>query len=186
MRRGRKGNESRKIANEKVNMRSRLGVVLLVLLASFPADTSHTLQVRYGQPISDPHGRPGSETYLVRPGIVASVRYGKSGHVRNILVRPAKPFYPLRSRKNAISSKQMDEILNELVPAEERGKEGTPNLLDVTCFPANTDSVCSGVEFDWEKVFIHHNGGNGNEQCATIRWKRDECHSKPYPDEDVP
>ena len=167
-------------------MWSRLGIVLLVALASFPADTSHTLRERYGQPISDAHSQPGSESYQVRPGIAASVRYGRSGHVCNILVRPTRLYYPIQSRKNAIGSKQMDEILDELVPVKERGKPGIPNLLDVGCFPANTDSVCSGVEYDWEKVFIHHNGDSGSEQYATIRWKRSECNSKPYPDEDLP
>jgi hypothetical protein len=161
-------------------------VVFLLVLASFPADTSRTLQERYGKPISDSHSQPGSETYLVRPEIVASVRYGKSARVCDILVRPARFVLPINSRNNAIDSKRMAEILDELLPVKERGKEGIPSILDVACFGANTDLVCSGVEYDWEKVAIHRNGGNGHEQYATIRWKRDECHFKAYPNADVP
>jgi hypothetical protein len=60
--------------------------------------------------ISDAHSQLGSETYGVRPGIVASVRYGKSGHVCEVLVRPAKPFYPIQSRLSAISSGSLEPL----------------------------------------------------------------------------
>jgi hypothetical protein len=159
-------------------MWSFIGVLMLVL-ASFPADTSHTLQERYGQPLpdADKYDQPGTETFRVRPGIVASVQYGKSGHVCHILVRPARPFSPIQSRKNTIGTRpQANGILVDLVPVEERGKYLNPTLLDLACMGHDTDAVCSGVEEEWEKVVIHHNGGDDSEQYAEIHWKRDECN----------
>jgi hypothetical protein len=157
--------------------------VLLVVVASFPADTSHTLQERYGQPLPDPdkYDQPGTETFRVRPGIVASARYGESGHVCDILVRPAQPFSPIQSRKNKIGSRpQVNGILIELVPVEERGRYVLGSFLILGCSGFGTDDVvCSGVEEEWDKVVIHHNGGDDSEQYAEIHWKRDECNQAP-------
>jgi hypothetical protein len=162
-------------------MWSFIGVLMLVL-ASFPADTSHTLQERYGPPLPDPdpHDQPGTETYRVRPGIVASVQYGESGHVCHILVRPARPFRPINSRKNTIGTRpQANGILIDLVPVEERGRYVRPTLLDLACAGNDTDVVCGGVEEEWETVVIHHNGGDDSEQYAEVHWKRAECNQAP-------
>src|ERR1700722_12113416 len=105
-------------------MWSFIGMLLLVL-ASSPADTSQTSQERYGQPVPDPnaHEQPGTENFQIRPGIFASAQYGKSGRVCHILVRPAQPFSSMNSRKNTIGSRsQVDGILGELMPVKERGR----------------------------------------------------------------
>lgn len=156
-------------------MRSCVGIVFLVAgLATFPADTSHTLQERYGQPIS--------ETYRVRPGIAVSARYGASGHVCAIVVEPEQPQYPLNDRKNTIGDyEQVAGILKELVPERERGKYVIGTFLDMVCLPLDADTDCGGVEEDWEKLVIHRSGSSDRQHYATIRWKRDECHGI-YPD----
>jgi hypothetical protein len=147
----------------------RLGAGLLVAgLASFPADTSHTLQERYGQPIS--------ETYLVRPGIAVSVRYGASGHVCVMVVEPERAERPLNRRENNIGDYgQTVEMLKELVPEKEWGKYNMPTLLHLACAPFDTDMDCGGVEEDWEKLVIKRNGGKDRQHYASIQWKRDEC-----------
>jgi hypothetical protein len=63
-------------------MRLLLTAVLFpfALGVSLPPDTSTDFSERYGSPIF--------ETYLVRPAIVASVSYGKSGYACEIVVRP--------------------------------------------------------------------------------------------------
>jgi hypothetical protein len=149
-------------------MCTRLGVVLLLLvgLASFPADTSQTLHERYGQPIL--------ETYLVRPRIAAAVRYGASAHVCAITVYPEHPRHPLSSPENSIGDdKQVAEVLSELVPEKERGKYLMGTFLDLACPGKDVD--CGGVEEDWEKLTIHRMGNSYAEHYAAIHWKRDEC-----------
>jgi len=162
-------------------MRARLGIVLVAALAAFPADTSETLRARYSRPIPDDHALAGTETFVVRPLIVASVLYGKSGHVCDILIRPERPVYPLQSRKNVIGSDQIAGITDELVPAEVRGKPLSTVVLDVLCAGPDPDRVCSGIAYDYANLNIRHNSGGGREQYAVIRWKRDECHFEPYP-----
>jgi len=163
-------------------MWSRLSLVFLVVaLGAFPADTSETLRARYGRPIPDDQALAGTETFVVRPLIVASVLYGKSGHVCDILIRPERPVYPLQSRKNVIGSDQIAGIIDELVPVEVRGKPLGTMVLDALCGGSDPDRVCSGIADDWANLNIRHNSGGGREQYAIIRWKRDECHFEPYP-----
>jgi hypothetical protein len=147
----------------------RLGVLMFLsaLQVPFPADTAQTLHERYGQPVS--------ETYLVRPNVIATARYGSSGHVCEIVVNPRKPSSIIKSGNNSIDSKELTEVLDEIVPMNERGKYMIGTFDNITCLP---DNDCQGVHGSWEKVVIYRNGGTRNEHYATIQWKREECRSK--------
>src|SRR5712691_170859 len=88
-----------------------LGFILfaaLVFQGSFPADTAPTLRGRYGPPIS--------ETFLVKPGVVAAASYGPSGHICKIVVSPERLW------NSTFEPKQLTEIIDELAPVNERGK----------------------------------------------------------------
>jgi hypothetical protein len=137
-----------------------LGVLL-------PADTSSDFSKRYGSPIC--------ETYLVRPAIVASVSYGKSGQACEIVVSPNQSGEPIKSRNTTINSQQLTEVLDEIVPVEERGKMRMGIFAHLTCWPSLD---CEGTQTIWDTVEIYRNGGDNNEHYATIQWNRDECHQK--------
>ncbi|MGA3194487.1 MAG: hypothetical protein ABSD39_05745 [Terriglobales bacterium] len=156
-------------------MWTRVAIALLFAgLASFPADTARTLQERYGLPIS--------EIYVVRLGIEAWARYGASGHVCAMVVKPERAEHPLNRRENNVGDYERTvEILKELVPEKERGKYKGATLLHLACAPAEMPVDCGGVEEEWEKLVIKRNGNNDHQHYATIRWKRDECHDI-YPD----
>lgn len=161
-------------------MLARLSCVLFVAaLASFPADTAESMRERYGKPIADDHAPAGTETFLIRPMIAASVLYGKSGHVCDTLIRQERPVYPLQSQKNMMDPVQVEGIVDQLVPKDVRGKPLGTYVLNVRC--SREGLVCSGVAYDYANVNIRHNAGGENEQYAVIRWKRDECHFEPYP-----
>jgi len=147
----------------------RLGIVALIFVfqSSFPADTARTLRERYGQPIF--------ETYLVRPDVIAEVRYGSSGHVCEVVLSPRKPSSLIKSGKTTVDSKELTEVLDEIVPMSKRGKALGGEFEDITCLPNND---CEGVSSNWEKVVIYRNGGTGNEHYATVQWRREECRSK--------
>jgi hypothetical protein len=140
-----------------------LGVVLLsafVFQGSFPADTAQTLRERYGQPIS--------ETYLVRPGVVVAASYGPSGHICNIVLSPERLW------NSTFESKELTEIIDELVPANERGKLLMGTFLNAVCLPTNDRF---GTASTYEKVHIARFGGTDAEHYARIEWLRDECRS---------
>jgi hypothetical protein len=138
---------------------------LSVLLAS---DTATDFSKRYGPPVS--------ETYLVRPGIVATVSYGKSGHACEIVVGPNQSGAGLvKSRNVTIESQQLTEVLDEIVPAKEKGKLRAGSFVNARCLPSDD---CNGSEADSDAVSIYRNGGANEEHYAAIQWHRAECRQE--------
>lgn len=142
-----------------------LPVLLLALQVSFPIDTAQTMRQRYGPPIA--------ETYLIKPGVVASLSFGASGHVCEIVVSPEETASVKRSQ--TFTTQQLTELIDELVPVNERGKPIVGGFFNATCLP---DNDCAGTYSDSEKVSIYRNGGADRERYATIQWTRDECHPR--------
>jgi hypothetical protein len=134
---------------------------LFIFQGSFPADTAQTLHERYGPPIS--------ETYLVKPGIVISTSYGSSGHVCVIVISPQRLW------NGTFDSNQLTEIIDEIVPQNERGEFLMGMFVNAVCFPTQD---CNGTAGIWEKVSIFRNGGTNEEHYARIQWRRDECRTE--------
>jgi hypothetical protein len=57
-------------------------VLALALQAAFQPDNARSLRQKYGAPIS--------ESYLVRPGVIASASYGPTGDVCEIVLSPRR------------------------------------------------------------------------------------------------
>jgi len=146
----------------------RMSVIFLALAvqASFPAKTSQSLRQRYGQPIS--------ETFLVRPGIVVTATYGKSGNTCQLVISPKEPNGLIKSipDSDTIDYKLLKRIENELVSVPERGKYKMGTFIDLMCPPPND---CWGTQEDWKNVVIYTNSGKTGARYDVIKWTRDEC-----------
>jgi len=142
-----------------------LPVIMFALQAPFSADTAKTMRQRYGPPIA--------ETFLIKPGVAASLSFGASGHVCEIVVSPDET--ALVKRGTTFKQQELTNLIDELVPATERGKPIGGGAFNATCLP---DNDCAGTFSDSEKVSIYLNGGNDRERYATIQWTRHECHPR--------
>ena len=143
-----------------------LPVLLFALQVSFPVDSAQTMRQRYGPPTS--------ETYLVKPGVVASVSFGASGHVCEIVVS-SENRDAVRSGNRKFTPEELTQVIDELVPMNERGKPMGGGFFNARCLP---DDDCAGTFSDSEKVSIYRNGGIDGERYATIHWTRDECYPR--------
>jgi hypothetical protein len=123
------------------------------------------MRQRYGPPIS--------ETYLIKPGVLASVSFGASGHVCEIVVSPQET--ALVKRGKTFKRQELTDVIDELVPVNERGKPMGGGFVNYACMP---DNDCNGTFSDSEKVSIYRNGGIDGERYATIHWTRDECYPR--------
>ena len=123
------------------------------------------MRQRYGPPIA--------ETYLIKLGVVASVTFGASGQVCEIVVSPEETD-PVK-RLKAFKHQELSDLIDELVPVNERGTPMFAGFFNATCLP---DNECAGTYSDSEKVSIYRNGGADRERYATIQWTRDECHPR--------
>ena len=132
-------------------------VLALALQTAFQPDNAQALRQKYGAPIS--------ESYLVRPEVIASASYGPNGDICEIVLSPQRLW------NSTLDNKQVNELTEELVPTNERGKSAGGGFINGIC-PTND---CGGSDYEWDNVSIVRMGGNGQVRYVTMQWRRDEC-----------
>jgi hypothetical protein len=155
----------------RLEVTMRIAIILLLIAIVATAQTSSALRQKYGQPTSGTHNeRPTSETYNVRPDIKVTVTYTKRGDVCEMFIAPVsetkdgKPFL--------LKSQPLDEVIDELVPKELRGKYLMGTFLNIICLPKND---CFGVDEDYQRLTIHVHGSTDAHPYASIHWKNRTC-----------
>lgn len=141
-------------------------ILLIVFLCSITvgAQTPNRLHQKYGAPVA--------ESYIVRPGIVVTAILSKDGEVCEMVIEPQRPFSPIKSGAPLLKSQTLAEVIDELVPPQERGKFLMGTFLNLTCLPENN---CSGTGESYERVYVYRNGGDDAHRYATIQWNSPSC-----------
>jgi hypothetical protein len=139
-------------------------IVTVLSCVIIAAQTSNDLSQKYGGPLS--------QTFKVRPGIVVTVTHAKTGEICEMLITPQLPTSSIKSSGAVLKSKELDEVVEELVPKDQRGKFLMGSFLNLTCLP---DNDCGGMEEDYERVNIYRNGGIDAHRYATVQWKDNAC-----------
>jgi hypothetical protein len=115
-------------------------VSILVIIGM--AQTRDGFKQKYGSP--DAKGY-----YIVRPNIRLSVKYKQSRIPSEMLIEPVDSDTPDLENKNSnkvMPSDTAEEVLNELVPIEKRGKMGKTG---------NAEFGCTSVDYtEYQKVVI--------------------------------
>jgi len=121
------------------------------------------------------------EAYEVRPGILMMPRYSADGQVCEIGLEKRHYSADKIRLDSSLSRKEIDQIFEELVPAEERGPKITDPLG--TLITQSGQSLTTNIDF--EKVVIQIYGaaspaaGKGgitvDEVAATLKWKNRKC-----------
>jgi len=133
--------------------------LLLFLSAAIMAQNSNSLRQKYGEPFS--------ETFEVRPKILLTVKYAKTGEVCSMRIEPLTFRIGDLQLGNTrlIESKLLDEILEELAPENQRGK-----------FLVGT--IRGGVMVaDYERVEVYQKGKTDKWSSAGIVWKNEACEN---------
>ena len=94
-----------------------------------------------------------------------SASYGKKGQVCELFISPQKPTTPIKSanQTKVIDSKLLTEIINELVPENERGRGISGDFLNIRCLPSDD---CVGTGSNWENISIYRNGSSNDEHLC--------------------
>jgi hypothetical protein len=144
-------------------MKALLTILFICITAN--AQTREELHKKYRSPII--------ETFIVRPGISATVGYAETGEVCEMIIHPQQLTsaldYPITK---TMQSKELTDVIDEVVPINQRGKRIIGSFLNIACLPLNN---CWGVMDSYERVTILRNGGDGKERYARIRWKGTSC-----------
>lgn len=142
-------------------------IVLFVLLTCMPVMTQTASELRRK------YGTPASETFIVRPGIVVTATYAKDGEPCEMLIEPQHPTTPIKSSTARLTLSVLDEVIDELVTVNQRGKPLMAGFVNARCLP-NDD--CWGTSASYEKVFIYYNSSGKDEyRYASVQWKGKAC-----------
>lgn len=151
--------------------------------------TSSELRVRYGEPqmteLKD--NRPVVERFLVRPNILMTIRYTNRGEPCEAVLEPVPNSTPKEGRGehapegDYMSTVEVIELINELVPIEKRGKKINEFLVNggdremklhhLGCtgyYVVNFENVgVTAASWCWGGTF-----------SATIHWGKTTCHGQ--------
>jgi hypothetical protein len=137
-------------------------LILLLACTSLFAQTKDDLRKKFGEPVS--------ETFVVQPGITATVSYSENGRVREMLLMPQPSSNLIKSKQMPINYDLLRKVINELVPKEERGKSIGNSFLSIMCLPNND---CAGSSESYDKLTIYYNAGKDGANYAVIQWKKE-------------
>ena len=95
-----------------------------------------------------------------------------------MIVAPERPSSLIKSNIEEIDHSLLREIIDELVPLNDRGKYKIGSFLNILCLPKND---CAGTSEDYEKLIIYYNAGRKGANYAVIQWKDAFVGTKPQP-----
>lgn len=145
-------------------MTGKLTLFVVCCTAFGQMDTS-TLRAKYGEPIA-------RETFQVRPNIEAVVNYGTGHQVCKIDLPPGSYVNIVGEiPPHFATKKQVDEVIDELVPPAMRGKAG-PHMMAAS--GRISMSIC---EYENITIFEPQDPDHsGRRTSVTITFKRPDCH----------
>jgi hypothetical protein len=136
--------------------------VLLAAIGFTFGQTNNTENVKH-----DP-----TETYVTGSGVSVTKRFNSRGRLCTILLRPphSAPAKCTESTEK-LTDQQVNPLLSELVPENERGKFVMGAFLDIDC----PEEICGGASERYKHVIITKIG-NINEYCyVAVDYLRRSC-----------
>lgn len=121
------------------------------------------------------------ETYEIRPGILMMPRYSDNGQVCEIGLERRHYSPEMIRLDSSLSRKEIDEILDELVAADERGpksKDFGENLIDIAGHGMTTNIGYENVSIQIYSETLpasRHREIVANDIVATVHWNNRKC-----------
>jgi hypothetical protein len=123
------------------------------------------------------------EAYEIRPGILMMPRFTESGQVCEIGIQKRNYSPELVRLDSSLSRKEIDQIFEEIVPANERGPKSTDPLLEDLITLASP-GITETIDFENISINIYAEALSGSNKrkiitsdaiVATVQWKNRKC-----------
>lgn len=118
------------------------------------------------------YGKPVAEVFMVRPGILATIKYDKNGEICSEQINAQESEEFVKENITKVNNDVLRAIVEELVPRAERGRLLSSGFVHLTC--VRCESYYGGYE-DYEKVKIKIGGPTNEKQTAEIEWVGKSC-----------
>ena len=147
-------------------MRLVIGIALCLVWASSSLGQidAATLRMKYGAPLN-------GETFKVRPNIEMVVNYGPNGQVCRIELPPGENTVG-QPPPDIATTQQVDEVLNEVIPASIRGKDTGRHIL-----VSGMNSV-SQMTTEFEHLLISAAYHGDTRPTLSITFKDEACRAE--------
>ena len=144
-----------------------------LFLGWFLAGTAGLVLLQSSRDLRDRFGEPDVERFTAHPGISLSVEYGSDHLVCQALIEPPQTLIHREEPAAFMSSEAVTEILDDIAPANVRGKQAGRMV---------TASGCNDFEIlDYEGASITRSTHNclplkpEREMRSTVVFKREAC-----------
>ena len=146
-------------------MRIIAGFLFVAVASVSLAPSSQDFRSRYGE--------PDVERFTARPGIAVTVEYGSDRLVCEALIEPPNSIIYAGQPSALMGPETVTEILEEIAPSNERGKELVSSITSMGC------NESQSVEYENATIVrATHNClplMPEREMHATVAFKRDIC-----------
>jgi hypothetical protein len=127
------------------------------------AQTRQQLQKKYGTPLT--------ESYEVRPDILAKAFYSKSGQICQLTFEPKTPGLKFTEEKADL----LNQLVDELVPVGERGETRLSGFYSMNGIDG---SSTVGSLSNYEKLTISRSTNDKKEISVFVSWKDKACEDE--------
>lgn len=132
------------------------GVVLALHLV-VSAQNSTDLRQQYGNAIG--------EVYRTSNGLMVTAYFDDNGNI-------CREHIESENRGRRMTDKEVNTVLDEIAPKNERGNYKIGTFLNIICLP---DNDCAGVSEDYERLIITKIGSTNEYRYISILYHSAEC-----------
>jgi len=147
-----------------------LVATIFAFVAIGRGQSPETFHGRLGNPekIELKEGKVITETYRYDSKFRITIAYSKSQIAESLQIAPEASELRDVQTDPVVKQDELQSALDRIVSPEEKGKYICGTFLNVICLPTND---CAGVRWDYEKVSIYYNSGNGGTRYALLAWR---------------
>ncbi len=174
------------IEQKEISMKALILIAAAVMFsAAVHGQSPRVFHERLGKPekveIND--GKVVKETFRYDSKFLVTLTYSDSEKAASLQILPEKSQLLDVRTDPVVKQEELKSALDKLVPADEQGKYVCGTFLNVFCLPTND---CAGVRWDYEKVSVYYNSGNGGTRYAILTWRdkpiSGNCSTMPRPE----
>lgn len=129
-------------------------LLMVFFCLSASGQTSAALEAKYGTPI---------KAYEIRPGVIMTVDYADDGRACQMAVERRHTTKEGVNLSSTLPDRLVKELIDELVPAAERGQES--KFYGLTIYPMGV------TDYSYENASIKFYGG----EVLIINWENRGC-----------